>query len=96
MPSISGVRRSTQRGHSEGQIRETKERLGDAPSRMERRLEGGQYLAGEFTLADVAHAGNFHRLRGLAEGGDVPLHEYPNVTAWMERVGGRESYGASA
>jgi hypothetical protein len=24
------------------------------------------------------------------------LHEYPSLVAWMERVEGRESYGASA
>ncbi len=29
-------------------------------------------------------------------GGDVPLHEYPNPTAWIERVEGRDSYEASA
>jgi glutathione S-transferase len=47
-------------------------------------------------LPDIAHAGTFHRLRGLEEGGDLSLHEYPNVTAWMGRVEGRESYKASA
>jgi glutathione S-transferase len=95
-PSIFRVRTGPQRGLSEGQIQEAKEKLGDALSRMERQLEGRQYLAEEFTLADIAHAGNFHRLRELAEGGDVFLHKYPNVMAWMERVGGRESYEASA
>ena len=95
-PSVRGVRMASQRGLSEEQIREAKEKLGDALSRLEHQLEGRQYLAGEYTLADIAHAGNFHRLRELAEGGDVPLHEYPNVVAWMERVEGRESYGASA
>ena len=95
-PSIYGVRMGPQRGLSEEQIREAKEKLEDVLSRLERQLEGRQYLAGEYTLADIAHAGNFHRLRGLAEGGDVPLHKYPNLVAWMERVEGRESYGASA
>jgi glutathione S-transferase len=95
-PSIYGVRTGPQRGLCEEQIREAKEKLGDALSRLEHQLEGRQYLAGEYTLADIAHAGNFHRLRELAEGGDVPLHEYPNVVAWIERVEGRESYEASA
>ena len=27
------------------------------------------YLVGEYTLADIAHAGNFHRLRELTERG---------------------------
>ena len=95
-PSIRGVRMAPQRGLPEEQIREAKEKLEDALSRLERQLEGERYLMGRYTLADIAHAGNFHRLRGLAEGGDVPLHKYPNVMAWMERVEGRESYGASA
>ena len=95
-PSIRGVRMAPQRGLSEEQIREAKDKLEDALSRLERQLEGKRYLMGGYTLADIAHAGNFHRLRELAEGGDVPLHKYPDLVAWMERVEGRESYGASA
>ena len=38
-----------------------------ALSSLERRLERRVYLAGEFSLADVAHAGNFVRLRELEE-----------------------------
>ena len=95
-PSIRGVRVAPQRGLPEEQIREAKEKLEDALSRLERQLEGKRYLMGGYTLADIAHAGNFRRLRELAEGGDVALHKYPNLVAWMERVEGRESYGASA
>ena len=94
-PSISGVRVGLQQGYSEERIREAKEKLDDALSRLERQLEGRRYLVGEYTLADIAHAGNFHRLRGLEERGPLSLHEYPNVTAWMGRVEGRESYKAS-
>ena len=94
-PSISGVRMGAQRGYSEEQIREAKVKLDDALSRLEHQLAGRQYLVGEHSLADIAHAGNFHRLRGLAESGDVPLHKYPNVMAWMERVEDRESFKAS-
>jgi glutathione S-transferase len=95
-PSVFGVRMGPQRGYSEEQIQEAKEKLDDALCRLEHQLEGKQYLVGEYTLADIAQAGNFHRLRGLAESGDAPLHKYPNVAAWMERVEGRESYKASA
>ena len=94
-PSVFGVRMGPQRGYSEKQIREAREKLDDAVSRLEHQLEGRQYLVGEYTLADIAHAGNFHRLRGLAESSDVPLHKYPNVTAWMDEVESRESYTAS-
>jgi glutathione S-transferase len=34
----------------------------DALSRLEHQLESRQYLAGVYTLADIARAGNFHRL----------------------------------
>jgi len=94
-PSIFRVRMGPQRGLSEEEIQEATEKLEDALSRLEHQLEDKQYLAGEYTLADIAHAGNFHRLRELAEGGEVSLHKYPNVMDWMERVEDRESYKAS-
>jgi glutathione S-transferase len=95
-PFILRVRMGSQRGFSEEQIQEAKEKLQDALSRLERQLDNREYLMGEYTLADIAHAGNFHRLREVAERGDVPLQKYPNVVAWMERVEGRKSYEASA
>lgn len=94
-PSIYRVRMGPERGFSEKEIQESKEKLADALSRLEQQLEGNEYLAGEYTLADIAHAGNFHRLHELAESGHMPLHEYPNVAAWMERVENRKSYNAS-
>jgi glutathione S-transferase len=74
---------------------ESKGKLDDSLSRLEHQLEGREYLVGQYTLADIAHAGNFHRLRVLAKSGEVPLQEYPNVMAWMERVESRESYKVS-
>jgi glutathione S-transferase len=95
-PFILRIRMGSQRGFSEEQIQEARVKLQDSLSRLERQLEGKEYLMGEYTLADIAHAGNFHRLRELAEKEDVPLQKYPNVVTWMERVEGRESYKASA
>lgn len=95
-PAIFKVRIGPGQGFSEGQIQEANRKLADALWRLEHRLEGREYLVGEYTLADIAHAGNFHRLQELAERGDVSLEQYPNVTAWMERVESRESYKASA
>ena len=94
-PSVYMVRMLLQRGYSEDEIQEAMEKLDDSLSRLEHQLEGREYLVGEYTLADIAHAGNFHRLRVLAESGEVPLHKYPNVMAWMKRVENRESYKAS-
>ena len=95
-PSVYRVRMGLQRGYSEDEIQEAMEKLDDSLSRLEHQLEGRQYLMGEYTLADIAHAGNFHRLRQLAKSGEVNLEKYPNITAWMERVESRESYKASA
>jgi glutathione S-transferase len=95
-PSVYRVRMGVQRGYSEDEIQEAKEKLYDALSRLEHQLENREYLVGDYTLADIAHAGNFHRLRALGKSAEVPLHDYPNVTAWMDRVEGRESYKASA
>jgi len=95
-PSVYRVGMGLQRGYSEDEIQEAKEKLDDSLSRLEHRLEGKEYLVGQYTLADIAHAGNFHRLQVLAKSGEVPLHKYPNVMAWMERVESRESYKRSA
>jgi glutathione S-transferase len=95
-PYVFRIRMGAQRGFSEGQVQEAREKLQDALSRLEHRLKGREHLMGEYTLADIAHAGNFHRLRELDERGDVDLQRYPNVTAWMERVESRESYRESA
>jgi glutathione S-transferase len=95
-PSIFRIRMGSQRAFSEEQIQEAKEKLQDSLSRLERQLEGEEYLVGGYSLADIAHAGNFHRLRELAERGDVPLQKYPNVAAWMERLEDRKSYEAAA
>jgi RNA polymerase-associated protein len=94
-PAVYRVRMGLQRGYSEDEIREAKDKLHDALSRLEHQLESGEYLVGEYTLADIAHAGNFHRLRVLAKSGEVSLENYPNVMVWIERVQSRESYEAS-
>jgi glutathione S-transferase len=95
-PSVYRVRMGLQRGYSEEEIQEAKERLDDALSRLEHQLEGGEYLVGEYTLADIAHAGNFQRLRVLAKSGEVGLEKYPKEMVWIERVESRESYKTSA
>src|SRR3712207_6551442 len=86
-PSVYRVRMGMQRGYSEDEIQEAKEKLYDALSRLEHQLEGRQYLLGEYTLADIAHAGNFHRLRVLAKSGEASLEKYPRVRSEERRVG---------
>ena len=81
-----------ERGFPQERISEAEEKLKATLSRLEDRLEGSEYLADGFSLADIAHAGNFVRLRELEEGGTVSLADYPNVAAWMERIEARESF----
>lgn len=94
-PSIFRVRMGPQRGLSDEEVQETKDKLHDVLSRLEHQLEAKTHPVRQYTLADIAHAGNFHRLHDLAESGEVPLDKYPSVTGWMERVESRESYKAS-
>ncbi len=83
------------RGFPQERITEAKEKLKVTLSRLEDSLEGSEYLADGFSLADIAHAGNFVRLHELEENGTVSLLDYPNVASWMERIEARESFKAA-
>jgi glutathione S-transferase len=83
------------RGFSEDQISKAFEKLKTALGKLEERLKDRDYLADEFSLADIAYAGNFVRLRELEERGEASLDGYPNVAAWIGRLESRESYKAS-
>ena len=84
-----------ERGFSEERISEAKEKLRATLSRLEERLEGREYLADGFSLADIAHAGNFVRLHELEEQGELSLADYPNVASWMEKIEARKSFNAA-
>ena len=95
-PAVFVASVGRERGFSEERIAEALEKLEAALAALEARLgDGREYLVDGFSLADVAHAGNFVRLRELAEGGEIGLDDYPNVMAWMERVEARESFKAA-
>ena len=95
-PAVFVASVGREREFSETQIAEALENLKRALAALEERLgDGREYLANGFSLADVAHAGNFVRLGELAEGGEVELADYPNVVAWMERIEARESFRAA-
>jgi glutathione S-transferase len=83
------------RGFPQERISETLERLKVTLSRLEEGLEGSEYLAGDFSLADIAHAGNFVRLHELEENGALSLSNYPSVVGWMEKIEARESFKAA-
>ena len=94
-PAVSAARLGRERGYSEERISEGLKKLRDTLGKLEERLEGRDYLADEFSLADVAYAGNFVRLRELESRDKISFGRYPNVAAWMERIEVRESYKAA-
>lgn len=61
--------------------------------RIEKELGGKEYLAGPFSLADIAFMPNIDLLERFR----VPVDaEYKNLRAWIERLKARPSYAASA
>ena len=95
-PAVFVASVGRERSFSEDQISEAFKKLKTALGKLEEQLIGRDYLADEFSLADIAHAGNFVRLRELETRGEVSLEEYPNVRAWIQRIESRESYKAAA
>jgi glutathione S-transferase len=61
--------------------------------RIEKELHGKEYLAGTFSLADIAFMANFD----LLERFQIPVDsKYANTTAWIARLKARPSFAASA
>ena len=94
-PAIFVASVGRERGFSEERVTEALGKLKTALSNLQRQLDGREFLVGGFSLADIAHAGNFVRLRELEGRGEISLNNYPNLRAWMERLEGRESYKAA-
>ncbi len=61
--------------------------------RIERELEGRDYLAGSFSLADIAYMSNFDLLDRFQVAVDS---KYANTNAWIARLKARPSFAASA
>jgi glutathione S-transferase len=97
LPAVFVASVGRERAFSEEPVSEAPEELKAALARLEERLGGGhEYLAGGgFSLADVAHAGNFVRLRQLEEEGALALSDYSNVAAWVGRIEARNSFRAA-
>ncbi|MGH7844383.1 MAG: glutathione S-transferase family protein, partial [Candidatus Binatia bacterium] len=61
--------------------------------RIEKELAGKEYLAGTFSIADIAFMANFDSLERF----QIPVDpKYQRVLAWMERLKARPSFAASA
>jgi glutathione S-transferase len=91
-PAVFAASVGRERGYSEDRIVEAKNKLEALLDELEARLSGREYLAGVYSLADIAYAGNFVRLRALEDRREVSLEDRPNVGAWMRRIEARESY----
>jgi glutathione S-transferase len=61
--------------------------------RIEQELTGREYLAGAFSLADIAFMPNLDALDRFQIAVDP---KYTNLVAWIERLKARPSYAASA
>ena len=94
-PAVFVASVGRERGFSEERVTEALGKLKTALSNLQRQLDGREFLVGGFSLADIAYAGNFVRLRELEGRGEISLNNYPNLRAWMERLEGRESYKAA-
>lgn len=61
--------------------------------RVDEALEGREYLAGPFSLADIAYMPNIALLERL----EVPLDTgFKNIGGWIERLKSRPSFAATA
>ncbi len=73
-------------------IRETQANIGQAFAALDTQLQGREYLAGSFSLADIAYMPNI----ALLERFQVPLDpDFKNVAGWIERLRTRASYSAT-
>lgn len=75
-------------------IDNAKAEIAKAFDRIEQELSGGEYLAGAFSLADVAFMANLELLDRFAI--PVDAAKYPKTTAWIARLKARPSFAASA
>ena len=75
-------------------IDQAKSEITKAFERTEKELSGKEYLAGPFSLADVAFMSNLELLDRF--GIPVDASKYPNTVAWIARLKARPSFAASA
>jgi glutathione S-transferase len=74
-------------------VEQARTKISECLERMEKELTGREYLAGEFSLADIAFYPNIDTLDRIQVQIDS---KYPNVLAWIARLKARPSFAASA
>ena len=71
-------------------VKEACEEIGNVLDIYEKFLEGKNYIAGEFSLADILHCGSLQYIVHTGHG-DL-LDKRPNVSKWWKNICGRESW----
>ena len=74
-------------------IQQAMAKITECFDRLEKELEGREYLAGPFSLADIAFVPNIDTLDRIGVQIDP---KYKNVLAWVARLRARPSFSASA
>jgi glutathione S-transferase len=74
-------------------IQQARAKITECFDRLEKELEGREYLAGPFSLADIAFVPNIDTLDRIQVQIDP---KYKNVLAWIARLKARPSFAASA
>ena len=74
-------------------IEQARAKITECFDRLEKELQGRQYLAGEFSLADIAFYPNIDTLERIQVQVDA---KYKNLLAWIARLKARPSFTASA
>ena len=75
-------------------IERAKAEIAKALDRIEHELQGYEYLAGPFSLADIAFMSNIEQLDRFSI--PVDSNKYKNTVAWIARLKARPSFAASA
>ena len=71
-------------------VKEAREEIGNVLDIYEKFLEGKNYIAGEFSLADILHCGSLQYI--VHTGHSDLLDKRTNVSRWWKNIGGRESW----
>lgn len=74
-------------------IEQARGKITECFDRLEKELAGREYLAGEFSLADIAFYPNIDTLDRIQVQVDA---KYKNILAWIARLKARPSFAASA
>ncbi len=81
----------TEHERNKGSIEKSKNEIKEYLYRLDRELKGQEYLAGSYSLADVAFTPKIALFESL---GIIIDHELNNVINWIERIKSRPSYQA--